>query len=104
MHNHDKSPSTPTTPSMNSSHDFDLRRVAVFFRRSLSKDVIEQEVILETAKMENETDDMGHVGVKLERPTSLSTECTNAEEDISLADYVEAYNELNKYDFLKIFF
>jgi len=65
--------------------DFDLRRVATFFRKSLSnKDVDGNIRISDQDQMDGV---IGH---------SETNVTTNSAEDVCLADYIEAYDELNK--------
>jgi len=85
--NHDGSISSPV--------GFDLRRVASYFRRSLSKDkeTIEQEDV-DIKISEDQVD--GVVNCVKVQTTEASATGTSLHEDVILADYVEAYNELNK--------
>jgi len=67
--------------------DFDLRRVATMFRRSLSSPAnsVEEKI------GEDQFD-----GVQKQETVEVHQEEISMGADISLSDYVEAYNELNK--------
>lgn len=79
--------------------DFDLKRVALFFRRSLTKDgeTTEKKVVKEATATPGSLDQAdGAVINHVQVDNKIDSTRTAEADDVLLDDYVEAYNELNR--------